>query len=764
MKKIISSLVILSLVFSMSLWTVAFAADEVLINDSFENGIGEWNYTNDYAKTNISIDTTTASDGKASLLFNDDTAETSPILKSKYMDSVPGDEFTMSADFKLVEASGISVFYKFYDANDKQLTGSGSFNAKKTEWSSASKNVVAPEGTVKLQLWITGGVKTLGKCYVDNVKVVRTKKGDGTVASAPAASTTTSQAASTDKPAVVTPTGSAVFSESFEGDLSGWLFNNAYAESNIQVVSTAASNGSKSIYANDDSTEKSPILKSPFITVNPDETYEIFADFKHETGAIMKVWVKYFDSNEKQISNTSFGSNKTSWTTMSTLAVAPSNAAYLQLWITGVNATVGASYIDNIVVTKLSEAEANDKKPATLDKPKVIEGIPADNDKFHIYLCIGQSNMVGADTIKKEDVVVVEGAYLYNGDSKWEVAQPYPVGSGSEYMGFNRYSTVKPGSGRMGPTVGFARGMVTKVPEGVKIGIISNAIGGTTIEQWSKGFEATESRPDNDLYENAVARTKEALAKGGVLKGIIWLQGESCASKAGYMDKLVKVANGLREEIGVKNSEVPFIVSEIPQVRASGVKVLQTAPQHIENSYVVPSTGLTIFDSIHFDADSQRKLGLRMAEIVLDKIYGIKASAEDMYNSIYKNIATAPKEEAAEKKYTILINGAPLTMDVQPIIAGDRLFVPLRAIFEALGAEVLWDDATKTVTGKRSDRTVIMTIGDENAYVNGTQIAMGLAPMIKDSRTLVPVRFVSEGLGATVDWNAETNTASITLK
>ena len=228
------------------------------------------------------------------------------------------------------------------------------------------------------------------------------------------------------------------------------------------------------------------------------------------------------------------------------------------------------------------------------------------------------------------------------------------------------------------------------------------------------------------------------------------------------MEKLVKVANGIREEMGVKNSDVPFIVSEVPQVRGDCVKVLQTAPQYIENSLVVSSKGLTIFDSIHFDYDSQRKLGLRFAQTALEKVYGITATAEDMYNEIYGAKKEEVKEDTSE--YTIIVNGKKLESDVPPVMAADRLFVPIRVIFEALGATVAWDDPTQTVTGTRGDRTVVMQIGDEHMIVNGVRTAMGLAPMLKDSRTLVPIRFVGEGLGATVEWDEKTNTATITLK
>ena len=137
------------MILSMSLFTGVFAADEVVINDSFENGVGEaWEYANDYAKSNIKVDSTTAADGSKSLLFDDDTDKTSPILYSKKIDSKEGDVFDVSASFKLVEGARVAVFIKFSDAAGKQLS-SASIGSTATDWTSASKTVTAPAGTAK---------------------------------------------------------------------------------------------------------------------------------------------------------------------------------------------------------------------------------------------------------------------------------------------------------------------------------------------------------------------------------------------------------------------------------------------------------------------------------------------------------------------------------------------------------------------------------------------------------------------------------------
>ncbi|MDP3486560.1 MAG: DUF3798 domain-containing protein, partial [Bacillota bacterium] len=100
----------------------------------------------------------------------------------------------------------------------------------------------------------------------------------------------------------------------------------------------------------------------------------------------------------------------------------------------------------------------------------------------------------------------------------------------------------------------------------------------------------------------------------------------------------------------------------------------------------------------------------------------------------------------------LMFDGRYITMDVPPIIQSGRTLVPFRLLFEALGASVGWNEATKTVTGTKGSTTVSLVIGSTNATVNGQAVKLDVAPTIMNGRTLVPVRFVSENLGADVTW------------
>ena len=129
--------------------------------------------------------------------------------------------------------------------------------------------------------------------------------------------------------------------------------------------------------------------------------------------------------------------------------------------------------------------------------------------------------------------------------------------------------------------------------------------------------------------------------------------------------------------------------------------------------------------------------------------------------------AVASGSDYVELKMTLgktdyTVNGETKTMDVAPIIANDRTMLPVRYVAEALGAEIAWDGATSTATLKTADTELRITVGASEALVNGKAVTLDSPAFIENSRTYMPVRFVAETLGATVAWDAATSTATIT--
>jgi len=110
---------------------------------------------------------------------------------------------------------------------------------------------------------------------------------------------------------------------------------------------------------------------------------------------------------------------------------------------------------------------------------------------------------------------------------------------------------------------------------------------------------------------------------------------------------------------------------------------------------------------------------------------------------------------------SVLLDGSPLVFDVPPQLINGRTMVPLRTIFEALGAEIKWDDATQTVTATKDDTVIKLTIGSTSPTVNGKVVTIDQPGVIVDGRTLVPLRFVAEALGVTVNWDGATSKVTI---
>lgn len=122
-------------------------------------------------------------------------------------------------------------------------------------------------------------------------------------------------------------------------------------------------------------------------------------------------------------------------------------------------------------------------------------------------------------------------------------------------------------------------------------------------------------------------------------------------------------------------------------------------------------------------------------------------------------------ESAQTKPIRVHVNGHIISFDTNPFIAeSGSTLVGYRAIMEALGADVEWDEATQTVTAEKDGTTVSLTIGSDCAYVNGEAQTLPQAAEIKDGSTMIPLRFIGEALKMKVGWTEESRLITITSK
>lgn len=103
------------------------------------------------------------------------------------------------------------------------------------------------------------------------------------------------------------------------------------------------------------------------------------------------------------------------------------------------------------------------------------------------------------------------------------------------------------------------------------------------------------------------------------------------------------------------------------------------------------------------------------------------------------------------------VNGDPLEIDqgrgTAPVVVNDRTLVPIRAVIEAMGGAVHWEQDTQNIIIALGENVIMLTIGNRTAYVNSEAKTLDTPPAILNDRTLLPIRFISESLGYQVDWN-----------
>lgn len=233
--------------------------------------------------------------------------------------------------------------------------------------------------------------------------------------------------------------------------------------------------------------------------------------------------------------------------------------------------------------------------------PASVPVKPPAREKFHIYLLMGQSNMVGRDTRTLASQVDNPRVLALDANGHWVVARD-PI-----------HPQVGRIAGGAGPGIPFALAMLKADPN-ITIGLVPCAVGGTPLRRWVKGA---------DLYENAVRRARAA-AQAGVIKGVLWHQGESDSDKQTnadtYETRLTGMFKDLRQDLNAPN--LPIVVGQIgdflvPEkypyadtVRAA----IKRIPFVLPNAGYADSAGLTDKgDRLHFAADAQSEMGTRFA-------------------------------------------------------------------------------------------------------------------------------------------------------
>ncbi|NMC27778.1 MAG: SH3 domain-containing protein, partial [Syntrophomonadaceae bacterium] len=131
-------------------------------------------------------------------------------------------------------------------------------------------------------------------------------------------------------------------------------------------------------------------------------------------------------------------------------------------------------------------------------------------------------------------------------------------------------------------------------------------------------------------------------------------------------------------------------------------------------------------------------------------------------SSVNSSGPVASPFNTVDKVPSIILDGQTMTFEVDPVVENNRVLVPLRAIFEAMGATVTWNQVTQTATATKDDIKVILPLNSTAPTVNGKVWPLDVPAKVVKQRTLAPLRFVGEALGGTATWDGDKNRITLT--
>lgn len=138
---------------------------------------------------------------------------------------------------------------------------------------------------------------------------------------------------------------------------------------------------------------------------------------------------------------------------------------------------------------------------------------------------------------------------------------------------------------------------------------------------------------------------------------------------------------------------------------------------------------------------------------------GSSTKASSSKKSASKPATPAYKESGLE----VYVNGDKLTFGSQPVIYQNTNLVPLREIAEGLGASISYDKDSGTIGVSRGTNKITLTIGSKTVFYNGTSETANVAPKVIKDVTYVPAQVFARGLGASIEYNADSNSLEITI-
>lgn len=288
----------------------------------------------------------------------------------------------------------------------------------------------------------------------------------------------------------------------------------------------------------------------------------------------------------------------------------------------------------------------------------------APDPNFHIYLAFGQSNMEGQGDIGDQDRIV---------DDRFQLLWSADGGSCNQGASKGKWVKAVPPlahcqGAKLGPTDYFGRTMVEKTDPQIKVGVIVVAVAGCSIQLFDKDSYANYARTQqswmtqriNTYGGNPYGRLIEMAKKAqedGVIKGIIFHQGETDAGDGQWPSKVKKVYDNIIKDLGLEN-DIPFLAGEVLRSGSSkgANNNIAKLPQQSKNFYVVSSEGfnqaLGDGQNVHFTSQEYRDFGKRYAEKMIE-VLGDKlkpAATAESSSSVAESSSSEVASSSSEAK------------------------------------------------------------------------------------------------------------------
>ena len=406
-----------------------------------------------------------------------------------------------------------------------------------------------------------------------------------------------------------------------------------------------------------------------------------------------------------------------------------------EIYTATVNVAAKALTTDDVTVTGVNDKYTNDDAAkAAMDSIKVLDG-----DKI---LVEGTDYEVAQDAANHKFTITFKGNYTGTAEKTYSTENAFEV-SVNDYVG--EYD-------------GEAHGIT--VPEGVtmKYGTsagtynedsVTRTDAGTTVVYWqaTKGEQTVTGTALIQIKKASVTLTADKTAMKGA--GNVTLTVDGVAAKENVVTKVVCDDAGIE----VKGGSNTWTVSLPNTTKAYTFTAIGT-----DNNYVWDDASCTV------NVTHKRSGSSSSTTTTTDKDKDKDKDNNKTPDKTTDNDQTKDNNTAAETSKVIklqigsrivTVDNEAVIYDVAPVIRNDRTLVPIRIITETLGGKVDWNGVTKEVTLNIDGKEIKMTVGK-------TLEKYGVAPVIIDGRTFVPVRFVADELGATVAWDDATKTVTIT--